>query len=96
MIGNTGGAGVSHRNECAVDARVSAIGGWPDGTEVKLLAKGSGPCTGWLRVEAGGVTSWVREKYVVGSVPAAPSAPNVGHGEVIGSAGGVGVSHRID
>ncbi len=82
VIGNTGGVGVSHRNECAVDARVSAIGGWPDGTEVKLLAKGSGSCAGWLQVRAGGVTSWVREKYVVESTDmAAPAGDLAGDRE---------------
>ena len=81
VIGNTGGEGVSHRNECSDDARVSEIGGWRDGTEVELLEEGSGPCAGWLRVQADAVTSWVREEYVVQSVAAAPSVPNVGRVE---------------
>ena len=66
-IGNTGGDGVSHRNECADEARLSAIGGWSDNTAVEVLADGLGRCAGWLWVEADadGVTSWVREEYLI-------------------------------
>ena len=92
VIGNTGGEGVSHRNECADEARLSEIGGWPDGTEVVLLEEGSGPCAGWLRVRAGGVTSWVREEYVVESSGGTAATPEIWL--VIGNTGGDGVSHR--
>ena len=74
-IGNTGGDGVSHRNECADEARLSAVWGWGDNTEVEVLADGLGRCAGWLWVEAGadGVTSWVREQYAVEPTAAPPA-----------------------
>ena len=74
VIGNTGGDGVSHRNECRDDARLSDIGGWADGTAVDVIEDGSGTCAGWLRVRANGVTSWVREQYVVDAATAATPA----------------------
>ena len=99
MIGNTGGDGVSHRNICSDDARLSEVGGWPDGTEVEVLQEGSGSCEGWLRVRSGEVTSWVREQYVLESGVAPPQpAPEARQDQavwrVIGSTGGDGVSHR--
>ena len=93
VVGNTGGAGVSHRGDCADDARLSAVGGWPDGTEVDVLAEGVGRCAGWLYVRADGVTSWVREKYVVESTGMA-ALPEIWL--VVGNTGGAGVSHRGD
>ncbi len=99
VIGNTGGDGVSHRNVCSDDARLSEIGGWADGTEVEVLEEGSGSCEGWLRVRAGGVTSWVREEYLVepgavspGPAPGAQQQQPIWH--MIGYTGGDGVSHR--
>ena len=92
VIGNTGGEGVSHRSDCADAARLSEIGGWPDGTEVELLEEGSGRCAGWLRVQAGGVTSWVREEYVVESSGDTAATPGIRL--VIGNTGGEGVSYR--
>ncbi len=74
VIRNTGGAGVSHRNECDDGARLSAIGGWRDGTMVDVQAQGVGVCAGWLLVEAHDVTSWVRERYVERlSMPVVPA-----------------------
>ena len=92
VIANTGGQGVSHRTDCRLDARVSAVGGWPDGTEVELIEEGTGLCTGWVRVRANGVTSWVRNLYVVSSTAGAHSM--VGSRWIIGNTGGEGVSHR--
>ena len=73
VIGDTGGDGVSHRNVCEDDARLSAIGGWADGTTVEVIAVGRGPCDGWLWVETDTVSSWVRDQYVV--EPAAAPEP---------------------
>lgn len=65
VIGNTGGIGVSHRNDCADGARLPGFG-WADGEEVEVVATGDGRCARWLRVRAGdGVTSWVREQYLL-------------------------------
>ena len=65
VVGNTGGLGVSHRASCSDHARISAVGGWPDGTVVTVLWVGTGPCAGWLCVESGGVASWVRKAYLL-------------------------------
>ncbi|MXY15732.1 MAG: hypothetical protein F4Y57_01665, partial [Acidobacteria bacterium] len=65
VIGNTGGVGVSHRNDCADAARLPRFG-WHDGTVVEVVSEGQGRCAGWLSVRAAdGVTSWVREQYLV-------------------------------
>ncbi len=65
-IGNTDGDGVSIRDDCDDDARISAPGsGWPEGLNVEVIEIGSGRCAGWLLVQADGVASWVREEYVV-------------------------------
>ena len=74
VIGDTGGVGVSHRNDCAQGARLSALGGWPDGTRVEVLAEGVGRCSGWLWARASGVTSWLRPDYALTSVDAAGRA----------------------
>ncbi|MCY4391908.1 MAG: cadherin-like beta sandwich domain-containing protein [Chloroflexi bacterium] len=64
VVGNTGGDGVSHRNDCADNARLPRFG-WEDGTEVEVVAEGAGRCAGWLRVRADdGVMSWVREQFL--------------------------------
>ena len=81
LIGNTDGDGVSLRDECSDDALVSEIGGWSDGAEVDLLEEGSGECAGWLKVQADGVTSWVREEYVVQWVAGSPSPPVTGRSQ---------------
>ena len=65
-IGNTDGDGVSLRDDCDDDARVSAPGeGWPEGQQIEVIEVGSGGCEGWLLAQADGVASWVREAYVV-------------------------------
>ena len=64
VIGNTGGVGVSHRDDCADEARLAGFG-WADGVVVDVVADGDGRCEGWLQVRAGGVTSWVREQYLL-------------------------------
>ncbi len=78
VIRNTGGIGVSHRNACADGARLSAIGGWRDGTLVEVQARGLGDCAGWLLVKANDGTSWVRERYVERLVT--PVVPDTGGG----------------
>ena len=65
VIGSTGGTGVSHRNDCTTAARLIASRGWADGDTVEVLAGGQGRCSGWLWVRADGVTSWVREQYLL-------------------------------
>ena len=62
-IGNTDGNGVAFRSACSDDARTG--GAWPEGAVVSVTGIGDGKCTGWALVEAGGVTSWVREQYLV-------------------------------
>ncbi len=94
VIANTGGHGVSHRTACRDDARVSDVGGWPDGTEVELIEEGTGNCADWVRVRANGITSWVRNLYVVSST--ADSQSMVGSRWIIGNTDGEGVSHRED
>ena len=64
VIGNTGGVGVSHRSDCSDEARLPRFG-WDDGQEVEVVEEGAGRCAGWLRVRAGEVTSWVRERYLL-------------------------------
>ena len=64
VIGNAGGAGASHRTDCADDAGGPGSA-WADGVAVEVLAGGVGRCTGWLWVRADGVTSWVREQYLL-------------------------------
>ena len=58
VIAHTGGVGVAHRYACRDDARVMDLAGWPEGAAVA-------PCAGWLCVESGGVTLWVREAYLL-------------------------------
>ncbi len=64
VIANTDGLGVSHRNDCADEARLSRFG-WAEGDTVEVLAGGAGRCSGWHWVRADGVTSWVREQYLL-------------------------------
>ncbi len=92
VIAKTGGQGVSHRTACRDDARVSELGGWPDGTEVELIEEGTGSCADWVRVRADGITSWVRNLYVFSST--ADSQSMVGSRWIIGNTGGEGVSYR--
>lgn len=62
-IGNTGGGGVALRNDCTDAARSSES--WADDTRVELIEVGEGRCAGWLHVQSGGVTSWVREDFLI-------------------------------
>ena len=65
-IGNTDGDGVSLRDDCEDDARVSLPGqGWPEGQDIEVIEVGSGRCEGWLLAQVGGDASWVRDEYVV-------------------------------
>ena len=94
VIANTGGIGVSHRHDCADGARLPRFG-WAEGDAVEVLAEGAGRCAGWLRVEADGIASWVREQYVSGFAGALPDTPRR-ISRVIANTGGIGVSHRTD
>ena len=88
-IGNTGGTGVALRDDCDDDARFSARGeGWTDNTRLDLIEEGSDRCEGWLQLEADGVTSWVREEYVIARVLSSLWT--------VGDTGGVGVARRSD
>ena len=91
-VGNTGGVGVARRGDCADAARISQPGeGWVDDTEVELLEAGEGRCAGWLRVESGGLESWVRERYLVEVI----DIGSIGTWTV-GNTGGGGVGLRDD
>ena len=80
-IGNTGGDGVALRSACQDGAR--AGGAWAEGTTIEVTELGSGECEGWSSGRAAGVTSWVRNDYLVGleaaeGVPVAlPGGPTV-------------------
>ncbi len=63
-IGNTGGDGVALRNACQDGARVG--GAWPEGTTIEVIELGSAECEGWSQGRTAGVTSWVRNDYLVG------------------------------
>jgi len=63
-IGNTGGDGVALRNACQDGARVG--GAWAEGTTIEITELGTGECEGWSSGRAAGVTSWVRNDYLVG------------------------------
>lgn len=69
-IGHTDGTGVSLRSDCADDARIS--GGVPDGTVVSQIEHGGGRCDGWSLVAVEGVTTWVRNRYLLAGVAADP------------------------
>ena len=43
---------------------------WADGQRVELIEEGSGRCAGWLRVRGGGISSWVREQYLIDAAQA--------------------------
>ncbi len=91
-VGNTGGVGVARRADCLDSARSSAPGeGWVDDTEVRLLEVGEDRCVGWLRVESGGVESWVRERYLTEVVDL-----TLVEGWTVGNTGGGGVALRND
>ena len=68
-IGNTDGDGVRLRTACEDEAR--ADGAWPEGTEVVIEERGTGPCFTWSLVRNDDTTSWVRNVYLVeqGGVP---------------------------
>lgn len=64
-VGNTGGGGVSLRDDCLDSARIEPGVSWPDTTQVELIEAGEGRCAGWLLVESEGVESWVRERFLI-------------------------------
>lgn len=72
-IGHTDGTGVSMRSDCADDARIA--GSLPDGTVVSVTERGSGSCADWSLVATEGVSTWVRNRYLV-AVPAADPEKN--------------------
>ncbi len=91
-VGNTGGVGVARRGDCVDAARISQPGeGWVDDTEVELLEAGEGRCAGWLRVESGGLESWVRQRYLIEVVDVGAVTT-----WTVGNTGGGGVGLRDD
>ena len=80
FIANTGadgmgpdGPGVGHYRACVLDDFFRVPAGddvesetrWPEGTAVSVLEIGKDKCFGWLLVGIDGMTTWVREEYVV-------------------------------
>lgn len=72
-IGHTDGTGVSLRSDCADDARIA--GSLPEGTVVSVTERGSGLCAEWSLVAAEGVSTWVRNRYLI-AMPAADPEKN--------------------
>ncbi len=79
VIGHTDGIGVSLRSDCADAARID--GSLPDGTVVSVTEHGSGRCAAWSLVAADGVTTWVRNRYLVAPPAANPVKNNDGSGD---------------
>ncbi|MCY4640437.1 MAG: hypothetical protein OXC94_08880, partial [Chloroflexi bacterium] len=94
VIANSDGLGVSHRNDCADEARLPRFG-WAEGDTVEVLGEGAGRCAGWLWVQADDVTSWVRDEYVASSAGASRNTA-LQAARVIGNTGGAGTPHRND
>ena len=79
-IGHTDGIGVSLRSGCADDDRIA--GSLPDGTVVSVTEHGSGPCANWSLVASdGGVTTWVRNRYLLAAPATDPEKSNTGSGD---------------
>lgn len=68
-IANTAGQGVRLRTECRDDAVTQGV--LAERFEVIVDAVGSGACAGWSRVHSGSLVSWVRDGYLVASLPQA-------------------------
>ena len=69
VIAGTDGDGVSVRDACDDERRISAPGeGIPEGTTVQLISAGEGSCAEWMLIEApDGRESWVRTRYLATS-----------------------------
>lgn len=61
-IATTDGRGVAARDACREEARSG--GAFDEGASVTVLERGLGDCSGWSLVEAGGLTSWVRNIFL--------------------------------
>lgn len=68
FIAHTEGRGVRLRTECRDEAVTQ--GTLAERFEVIVDAVGSGACAGWSRVHSGSIVSWVRDRYLVDSLPA--------------------------
>ncbi len=62
-VSDTGGSGVSHRDDCRETARTGQAG-LSEGQRVLREARGIGRCDGWSLVRASGRASWVRTGYL--------------------------------
>ena len=71
-VSDTGGSGVSHRDDCRETARTGQLG-LSEGQRVVREARGIGRCDGWSLVRAGGRVSWVRTGYLSEAPPQTPS-----------------------
>ena len=71
-VSDTGGVGVSHRDDCHDDARAGEVG-LPEGQRVLREARGINRCDGWSVVRVGGRQSWVRTGYLSEDPPQAPA-----------------------
>ncbi len=76
-ITDTGGTGVSRRNDCLDSARTGQEA-FVEGERVQREARGINRCEGWSRVRAGDRESWVRNGYLSAAPPPASTpAPRV-------------------
>ena len=72
-IANTGGSGVSLRDDCVDGARIE--GSWPEGAEVVRSLEGVGFCDGWSVVADLDAVSWVRDEFLSASPPQQAAQP---------------------
>lgn len=74
-IANTGGSGVSLRDDCLAEARLD--GSLAEGASVVLSHQGVGFCDGWSIVAGSTSASWVENQYLSASPPtvAQPATP---------------------
>lgn len=72
-IANTGGSGVSFRDDCLDSARLE--GSWPEGAQVVLSHDGIGFCEGWSVVLDDVAVSWVQDQYLAASPPSVAQPP---------------------
>lgn len=72
-VANTGGTGLSLRNDCLDSARIE--GTWPDGATVIVSYQGVGECDGWSIADDGTAVSWVHNSYLANSPPTAAGPP---------------------
>ena len=71
-VSDTGGSGVSHRDDCREAARTGEAG-LAEGQRVLREARGINRCEGWSVVRAGGRQTWVSNGYLSEIPPRAPA-----------------------